>query len=68
MSSSSIERPPILSKAPGEELFRVFVESVRDYALLILDPEGHITTWNKGAEAIKGWKAEELIGKHFSIF
>ena len=68
MSSSSIERPPILSKAPGEELFRVFVESVRDYALLILDPEGHITTWNKGAEAIKGWKADELIGKHFSIF
>jgi PAS domain S-box-containing protein len=68
MPPSSIQRPPILSKAPGEELFRVFVESVRDYALLILDTDGNVTTWNKGAEAIKGWTADELIGKHFSIF
>jgi len=41
---------------------------VRDYALLILDPEGHITTWNAGAEAIKGYRAEEIIGQHFSRF
>jgi PAS domain S-box-containing protein len=55
-------------RAPGEEQFRVFVESVRDYALLILDLEGHVTSWNRGAEAIKGWKASEIIGQHFSKF
>jgi len=59
---------PILRRSPGEEQFRVFIESVRDYALLILDTEGHVTTWNRGAEAIKGWTAAEIIGKHFSSF
>jgi len=48
--------------------FRVFIETVRDYALLMLDPTGHIISWNPGAEAIKGWKAEEILGKHFSTF
>jgi len=48
--------------------FRVFIETVRDYALLMLDPTGHIVSWNPGAEAIKGWKAEEILGKHFSTF
>jgi PAS domain S-box-containing protein len=65
---SSIQRPPILRTAPGEALFRVFIESVRDYALLILDTDGKITSWNRGAEAIKGWKASEIIGEHFSRF
>jgi PAS domain S-box-containing protein len=62
------ERAPILRKSPGEEQFRVFIETVRDYALLILDIEGNIATWNAGAEAIKGWKAPEIIGQHFSRF
>jgi len=62
------ERAPILRKSPGEEQFRVFIESVRDYALLILDTSGHISTWNAGAEAIKGYKAGEIIGQHFSKF
>jgi PAS domain S-box-containing protein len=62
------ERAPILRKSPGEEQFRVFIETVRDYALLILDTEGHIATWNAGAEAIKGWKGPEIIGQHFSRF
>jgi len=48
--------------------FRVFVETVRDYALLMLDPTGRIVSWNTGAEAIKGYKAEEIIGTHFSAF
>lgn len=48
--------------------FRVFVETVRDYALLMLDTTGRIISWNSGAEAIKGYKAEEIIGKHFSTF
>src|SRR5690349_5464048 len=48
--------------------FRLLVDSVRDYAIFMLDPEGHILTWNAGAERIKGYSAEEAIGKHFSIF
>ncbi|MEO8064000.1 MAG: PAS domain S-box protein [Pseudomonadota bacterium] len=52
----------------NDQHFRIFIESVRDYALLMLDPEGRIQTWNAGAEAIKGYKAEEIIGQHFSKF
>jgi PAS domain S-box-containing protein len=48
--------------------FRVFVESVRDYALIMLDPQGYIVSWNTGAEAIKGYTADEIIGKHFTAF
>jgi PAS domain S-box-containing protein len=67
-STPAPERAPILRKSPGEEQFRVFIETVRDYALLILDTEGNIATWNAGAEAIKGWKAPDIIGQHFSTF
>jgi PAS domain S-box-containing protein len=49
-----------------EERFRFLVESVKDYALFILDPSGHVATWNAGAERIKGYKASEIIGQHFS--
>src|SRR5262245_14550733 len=48
--------------------FRVFIESVRDYALIMLDPNGYIVSWNTGAEAIKGYAAEEIIGRHFTRF
>jgi len=48
--------------------FRLLVESVKDYAIFILDPGGHVLTWNAGAERIKGYQAQEIIGKHFSIF
>jgi PAS domain S-box-containing protein len=51
-----------------EERFRLLVESVRDYAIFILDPDGKVATWNIGAERIKGYKADEIVGKHFSIF
>src|SRR5436190_12061524 len=51
-----------------EERFRLLVESVKDYAIFMLDPGGHVATWNAGAERIKGYKAEEIIGKHFSTF
>jgi PAS domain S-box-containing protein len=54
--------------ADSEERFRLLVESVKDYAIFILDPGGHVLTWNLGAERIKGYKAYEIIGKHFSIF
>ena len=51
-----------------EERLRLFVGAVQDYALFMLDTEGHIATWNTGAERIKGYKASEIIGKHFSTF
>src|SRR5437868_998782 len=68
MSSSS--RTSHSSSSPGEaeNRFRLLVESVKDYAIFILDTEGHVATWNVGAERIKGYKADEIIGKHFSIF
>jgi PAS domain S-box-containing protein len=48
--------------------FRLLVESVKDYAIFILDPKGNVATWNPGAERIKGYAASEIIGKHFSVF
>jgi PAS domain S-box-containing protein len=52
----------------SEERFRLIIESTLDYAMFILDPSGVIATWNGGAQRIKGYAAEEIIGKHFSIF
>src|SRR2546423_5188174 len=51
-----------------EERFRLLVEGVRDYAIFMLDPRGHIATWNPGGERIKGYTAREIIGQHFSRF
>ena len=50
------------------DLFRLLVETVRDYAIFLLDPQGHVQSWNAGAERIKGYAASDIIGKHFSIF
>jgi PAS domain S-box-containing protein len=44
------------------------VEGVKDYAIFTLDPEGHITSWNAGAERMKGYSAEEIVGRHFTRF
>lgn len=52
----------------SELRFRLLIESVKDYAIYMLDPEGKIATWNAGAQRIKGYRAEEIIGRHFSIF
>jgi PAS domain S-box-containing protein len=52
----------------SEERFRLLVETVRDYAIFMLDPDGNIATWNAGAERIKGYRASEIIGRHFSVF
>jgi PAS domain S-box-containing protein len=52
----------------SEERFRLLVESVVDYAIFILDPDGRVASWNAGAERIKGYTAEEILGRHFSIF
>ena len=53
---------------PSEECYRLLVDAVQDYAILMLDPAGHVVTWNTGAEHIKGYRAAEAIGKHFSLF
>jgi len=52
----------------SEERLRMLVESVRDYAIIMLDPDGVVTTWNAGAQGIMGYRAEEALGRHFSIF
>jgi PAS domain S-box-containing protein len=59
-------KKPALNGA--SEQFRLIVESVRDYAIFMLDTEGRIVTWNIGAERIKGYPANEIIGRHFSEF
>jgi PAS domain S-box-containing protein len=52
----------------SEERFRLLVEGVVDYAIYMLDPEGIISSWNIGAQRIKGYSREEILGKHFSAF
>jgi PAS domain S-box-containing protein len=52
----------------SEQRFRLLVEGVRDVAIYMLDTEGHVSNWNAGAEAIKGYRAGEIIGQHFSRF
>ncbi|SFJ50063.1 PAS domain S-box protein [Planctomicrobium piriforme] len=52
----------------SEERFRLLVEGVQDYAIFMLDPDGRVATWNTGAQRIKGYSAEEIIGEHFSRF
>jgi PAS domain S-box-containing protein len=56
------------SSRQSEERFRLLVESIKDYAIFMLDPDGRIVTWNAGAELIKGYSASEIIGEHFSKF
>lgn len=52
----------------SEQQFRLLVQSVTDYAIYMLDPQGRVTNWNAGAQHIKGYKPEEVIGEHFSMF
>ncbi|KAK3326675.1 hypothetical protein B0H66DRAFT_470359 [Apodospora peruviana] len=70
------ERPPELLQGgelvqPGlstDEAFRILVQALKDYAIFLLDTSGHIATWNTGAQLLKGYTRDEIIGKHFSIF
>ena len=52
----------------SEQPFRLIVESVQDYAIFMLDVTGRVTSWNVGAQRIKGYSAEEIVGEHFSRF
>lgn len=63
------QRPaPAASPEVSPELFKRLVEGVHDYAIFVLDPQGIIRSWNRGAERLKGYKAEQIIGRHFSSF
>src|SRR5437588_2130863 len=52
----------------SEERLRVLIESVQDYAIFMLDPQGRVASWNTGASRLKGYAADEIIGQHFSRF
>jgi PAS domain S-box-containing protein len=52
----------------SEERFRLLISAVEEYAIFMLDTEGHVASWNAGAQRIKGYTADEIIGKHFRIF
>jgi PAS domain S-box-containing protein len=56
------------SMRQADDKLRLLIQGVKDYAFLMLDPEGRVTTWNNGAERIKGYRADEIIGQHFSKF
>jgi PAS domain S-box-containing protein len=59
---------PMKFRKPSPELFEMMAQRARDYAIFLLDPEGRIMSWNVGAQALKGYEPDEIIGKHFSIF
>jgi PAS domain S-box-containing protein len=52
----------------SKECFSLLLECVTDYAIIMLDPQGRVISWNRGAERLKGYQAEEILGKHFSCF
>ena len=58
----------LATQPPREEVFRLLIEAVQDYAIFLLGPAGHVRTWNPGAERAKGYAATEIIGQHFSVF
>ena len=51
-----------------EAVLRRLIDSVRDYAIFLLTPTGHVASWNAGAERLKGFTADEIMGRHFSVF
>src|SRR5438552_178320 len=66
LKAQMLEKDQALPRS--EQRCELIVEAVRDYAIFMLDPEGHVATWNRGAERIKGYKASDIIGSHFSRF
>ena len=64
LATTSVQQP----EGTSSELLQLLVDSIKDYAIIMLDPEGRVLTWSPAAEAIKGWKADEIVGEHFSRF
>src|SRR5689334_4030085 len=56
------------SGADDSNRYRLLIDSISDYAIYMLDPSGHVASWNAGAERFKGYSAAEIIGQHFSRF
>ena len=65
MTSRSKTEQPLFG---AEQHFRILVQGVTDYAIFMLGPEGRVISWNPGAERIKGYAPDEIIGEHFSRF
>src|SRR5690242_2377285 len=61
-------QPPAPSSLGPRDQLHLLIDNVVDYAMFALDTEGNITTWNAGAERIKGYTASEIVGRHFSVF
>ena len=57
-----------MDESRTDDPFKLLVQSIVDYAIYMLDPNGFVTSWNAGAERIKGFQTEEIVGKHFSTF
>jgi PAS domain S-box-containing protein len=83
LSPASADLKPVNPKSPtspldtaltteklrqSEERFQILIESIQEYAIYILDPNGFVVSWNSGAQRIKGYSAQEVVGKHFSRF
>ena len=60
--------PAVTMTGIEEEMLRLFIQSVSDYAILMLDADGNVASWNVGAQRLKGYRADEIIGRHFSLF
>lgn len=59
---------PFSDNRAGDDIYRILVEQTKDYAVFVLDPEGRVKTWNIGAERLKGYRREDIVGEHFSRF
>lgn len=57
-----------IALSQSEERFRLLIDGVRDYAIYMIDPQGLIRSWNAGAELIKGYRADEVLGRHYELF
>lgn len=68
MTENTETSTPKIRTRKGTDQFRLLLDAVQDYAICMLDREGRVATWNAGAERIKGYRASEIMGKHFSIF
>jgi PAS domain S-box-containing protein len=69
MASPFITRPAAnVADVASDEVFRLLVENVTDYAIFVIDPMGHIASWNRGAEHLTAYSGQEVIGQHFSFF
>ncbi len=66
--ASALLRAREQARREGEERFRLVIDGVRDFGIFALDPGGHVVSWNVGAQRIKGWRGDEIMGRHFSVF